>query len=175
MDKKLISYIGLVIGVVLIFLGGGLLYLKEKSVKNAVVKNPKKVEVVISHPTVPVKPPTPAPLVSKSSIAAGKGQSSKSQKRKIAFKYRSSKPKTVFLVGDFNKWNKKVNPMKKGQNFVWETVLILSPGEYKYAYIVDGKRINDPNNKKTVHLKGGKASVLTVKPLQLESRTKNIK
>jgi len=122
-----------------------------------------------------VKPPTPAPLVSKSSIAAGKGQSSKSQKRKIAFKYRSSKPKTVFLVGDFNKWNKKVNPMKKGQNFVWETVLILSPGEYKYAYIVDGKRVNDPNNKKTVHLKGGKASVLTVKPLQLESRTKNIK
>ncbi|MDO8735424.1 MAG: hypothetical protein Q7K21_09760, partial [Elusimicrobiota bacterium] len=99
------------------------------------------------------------------SAAEGKLQSSKSQKRKIAFRYRSSKPKTVFLVGDFNKWNKKTNPMKQGQNFVWETVLMLTPGEYKYAYIVDGKRINDPNNRKTVHLKTGKASVLKVEPL----------
>ncbi|MBI5573105.1 MAG: isoamylase early set domain-containing protein [Elusimicrobia bacterium] len=166
MDKKLISYIGLAIGVVLIFLGGGLLYLKEKSVKKIVVKNPKKIEVVISsQPTASVKPQMPAPLVSKSSAAAGKLQSSKTQKRKIAFKYRSSKPKTVFLVGDFNKWNKKANPMKKGQNFVWETVLMLPVGEYKYAYIVDGKRINDPNNRKTVHLKTGKASVLKVEPL----------
>lgn len=166
MDKKLVSYIGLGIGVVFIFLGGGLLYLKEKNVKNAVVKNPKKVEVVISsQPSASAKSQMPAPPVSKSSASAGKSQTSKSQKRKIAFKYRSSKPKTVFLIGDFNKWNKKANPMKQGQNFVWETVLMLPVGEYKYAYLVDGKRINDPNNRKTVHLKTGKASVLKVEPL----------
>ena len=73
--------------------------------------------------------------------------------------------KRVSVIGDFNKWNKKANPMKQGQNFVWETVLMLTPGEYKYAYVVDGKRINDPNNRKTVHLKTGKASVLKVEPL----------
>ena len=159
MDKKLISYIGLAIGVVFIFLGGGLLYLKEKSVKKTAVKNPKKVEVVIS---------TPAMKTQKIVVPVAKSNSTelkKSQKRKIAFRYRSSKPKTVFLVGDFNKWNKKSNPMKRGQNFVWETVLMLNNGEYKYAFVVDGKRIKDPNNRKTVHLKGGKASVLKVEPL----------
>lgn len=158
MDKKLISYIGLSVGIVLIFLGGGLLYLKEKTVKKVAVKNPKKVEVVISTP--PVKPQTATAAVAK------KPQTAKSQKRKISFKYRSSKPKSVFLVGDFNKWNKKANPMKQGQNFAWETVVMLPPGEYRYAYIVDGKRINDPNNRKTVHLKTGKASVLKVELLQ---------
>jgi len=166
MDKKLISYIGLGIGVVLILLGGGLLYLKEKSVKKAVVKNPKKVEVVIaSRQSAAGKPQIPSQSSPKSSVSPEKVQSVKSQKRKIAFNYRSSKPKTVFLIGDFNKWNKKANPMKQGQNFVWETVLMLTPGEYKYAYVVDGKRINDPNNRKTVHLKTGKASVLKVEPL----------
>jgi len=163
MGKKLISYIGLSVGIALIILGGGLLYLKEKNVKKAVVKNPKKVEVIISTPTV--KSWSSVPIVSKTSVSAEKSQSLKSQKRKISFKYRSSKPKSVFLVGDFNKWNKKAKPMKQGQNFIWETILMLSPGEYKYAYIVDGKRINDPNNKKTVHRKGGKTSVLKVKPL----------
>jgi len=46
--------------------------------------------------------------------------------------------------------------MKKGENSVWETILLLSPGEYKYAFLIDGKRINDPNNKRVVHLKSGK-------------------
>lgn len=160
MDKKLILYIGLVIGVVFIFIGGGLLYLKEKSVKKTVVKNPKKVEVVISTPAM--KTQTVAVQGAKSNSTELK----KSQTRKIAFRYRSSKPKAVFLVGDFNKWNKKANPMKQGQNFVWETILMLNNGEYKYAFVVDGKRINDPNNRKTVHLKTGKASVLKVEPLQ---------
>ncbi len=43
---------------------------------------------------------------------------------------------------------------------------MLTPGEYKYAFIVDGKRINDPSIKKVVHLKTGKASVLKVEHLQ---------
>ncbi len=166
MDKKLVSYIGLSIGIVLIFLGGGLLYLKEKSVKKTVVKNPKKVEVVISTSAmktqkivVPVAKSNSTELKKVANLPAGR------QERKIAFRYRSSKPKSVFLVGDFNKWNKKANPMKQGQNFVWETILMLNNGEYKYAFVVDGKRINDPNNRKTVHLKGGKASVLKVEPL----------
>ncbi len=102
MDKKLISYVGFTVGIVLIFLGGGLLYLRGKSVK--------KVEIVISTPTV--KSWSLVPIVSKTSVSAEKLQSS--QKRKISFKYRSSKPKSVFLVGDFNKWNRKANPMKRG-------------------------------------------------------------
>lgn len=160
MDKKIISYIGLTVGVVLIFLGGGLLYLKEKTVKKTIAKSPKKVEVVISTPSVkPQIAQTPKPV-------ATNLLPQKSQKRKIAFRYRSSKPKKVFLVGDFNKWNKKANPMKQGENFWWETVLMLTPGDYRYAFVVDGKRINDPNNKKTVHLKSGKASVLKVESLQ---------
>ncbi|MFH0948130.1 MAG: hypothetical protein V1833_03935 [Elusimicrobiota bacterium] len=161
MNKKLISYIGLTVGVVLVFFGGGLLYLKEKTVPcrekspAIVVETSNKVQVIMS--TSSVKTQTAVPVAKSSST-----ELKKSEKRKIAFRYRNSKPKTVFLVGDFNKWNKKANPMKQGQNFVWETMVLLSPGEYRYAFVVDGKRINDPNNKKTVRLKRGKASVLKV-------------
>ena len=170
MDKKTILYVGVAFGVALVFAGSCLLCLKENNIKRAKIavttESPKKVEVVI--PVLPQAQPaeyaiTPEiipSVVSKPSIT--KPQHSKLQKRNIAFRYVNSKPKTVCLVGDFNKWNRKANPMGRGKNFVWEAVLKLSPGEYRYAFIVDGRRINDPNNKRTIHLKSGKASVLKV-------------
>ncbi|MDD5687173.1 MAG: hypothetical protein PHE88_04990 [Elusimicrobia bacterium] len=189
MDKKIISYVGFGVGIVLILIGSWLLYLKERNVKKPVLQTTatgesfsqlsdkqsgkiRKVEVVIATPTatssksdrfansnVPtsVKPET---------VVNNANGSDKLQKRKIIFRYRSSKPKNVFLIGDFNKWDKKANPMKKGVNFFWEAMVLLSPGEYKYAFLVDGKQINDQYNKRTLHLKSGKASLLTIKPLQ---------
>jgi hypothetical protein len=166
MDKKTIYYIGLVLGIVFILIGGGLLYLKEKKTKN--IKTPtnltqqkgRKVEVIISTNTEKTSPRISN--LNKPIITTNSNQ----QKRKIAFKYRSSKVKTVYLIGDFNKWNKIANPLKLGDNFTFETILLLSPGEYKYCFLADGKRVADPNNRKTVHLKTSKVSVLTVKPIQ---------
>ncbi|MFH1541163.1 MAG: isoamylase early set domain-containing protein [Elusimicrobiota bacterium] len=209
MNKKNISYIGITVGVTLIFFGSSFLCLREKALRKCAIENPKKDETIkydvkkdetkkdeaiVSKPIVKLQSPTvkqtPDPqsiekvlpklsaktqsaTVTKHPLVIVQGAKDNSiklkksqKKRKISFRYRSSKPKTVFLIGDFNNWDKKANPMKQGKNYVWEAILSLIPGEYQYAFVVDGKRINDPNNKKTVHLKDGKASILKIEPIQ---------
>ena len=52
----------------------------------------------------------------------------------------------VELVGDFNRWGKDpilLTAYKKGY---FETSVALAGGEYKYAFIVDGKEMPDPSN-----------------------------
>ncbi|HVH67461.1 MAG TPA: isoamylase early set domain-containing protein [Gemmatimonadales bacterium] len=47
---------------------------------------------------------------------------------------------TVALVGDFNDWDVARTPMRRvGQaGGVWTAVVPLSPGRYRYAFLVDG-------------------------------------
>ncbi len=82
------------------------------------------------------------------------------KKRNILFKITRPTAKEVLIVGDFNKWTPKA--MKKNGK-VWQFSVELGAGRYEYAFVVDGKRIRDPNNTKTNST--GKSSVLTVKPL----------
>ncbi len=52
----------------------------------------------------------------------------------------------VELVGDFNRWGQDaivLTPYKKGY---FETSVSLASGEYKYAFVVDGKETPDPSN-----------------------------
>ena len=52
----------------------------------------------------------------------------------------------VELVGDFNRWGKDpivLTPYKKGY---FETSVSLASGEYRYAFLVDGKETPDPSN-----------------------------
>lgn len=44
---------------------------------------------------------------------------------------------SVSLVGDFNDWDPKRSPMQTAQG-VWATALRLSPGRYRYAFLVNG-------------------------------------
>ena len=92
MNKKLTLYIGLAAGVLLIFLGGGLLYLKEKSAKKTAAKNPKKVEVVIS--TSAAKPH----IANGAGPAEIKSAPNIPQKRKIAFHPRRVYIDRIILV-----------------------------------------------------------------------------
>ena len=78
--------------------------------------------------------------------------------RNILFLFPKPSAKSVFIIGDFNDW--KRGPMKK-QPKGWEVTIPLEPGAYKYMFVVDGKRVKDPNNK---NVDDGK-SVITVKPL----------
>ncbi|MBN1384639.1 MAG: glycogen-binding domain-containing protein [Elusimicrobia bacterium] len=144
MNKKFIPYIGFIIGIILLLSGGGLLYLKEKYLKSArgtaylakKKEKEKKVNVVVS------------------------------KTRNIEFMYRNSKPKKVYLIGDFNKWQKTATPMTKDKNHKWTVMLKLRPGKYKYCFLVDGKWKNDPNNRETTRYKNRKVSILIVKPLK---------
>src|SRR5437773_9867702 len=42
---------------------------------------------------------------------------------------------SVSLVGDFNDWDPKRSPMRTA-NGIWATVVQLSPGRYRYAYLL---------------------------------------
>lgn len=83
--------------------------------------------------------------------------------RNIKFVFFSSKAKKVSVIGDFNDWLPqsliKVAPNK------WEITLKITPGKnYLYNFLVDGKVVLDPNNKKPPQIspQGFKSSVLSL-------------
>jgi hypothetical protein len=52
---------------------------------------------------------------------------------------------SVSLVGDFNDWDAGRTPMRAVRRGVWTAVLPLSPGRYRYAFLVNGTEwIADP-------------------------------
>jgi hypothetical protein len=55
--------------------------------------------------------------------------------------------KSVAVVGDFNDWNVSATPlMREAGDGVWWVTLPLSPGRYRYAFVVDGTEWRgDPN------------------------------
>ncbi|MDP2960553.1 MAG: isoamylase early set domain-containing protein [candidate division Zixibacteria bacterium] len=82
--------------------------------------------------------------------------------KKTTFSLDLLEAKKVFLVGDFNKWDHKKNPMKKIKG-VWKLSLALKPGEYKFKYLVDDKWLNDPVAHKYVPSPfGGNDSIVVV-------------
>lgn len=61
--------------------------------------------------------------------------------RKVTFKYYGD-AKKVAIVSGFTNRQPKALTKKDG---VWETTLVLYPGDYKYMYIVDNVETLDPN------------------------------
>ena len=51
----------------------------------------------------------------------------------------------VSLVGDFNNWAPNATPMTRQPDGRWMASLELSHGYHQYAFLVDGKRVLDPN------------------------------
>jgi len=52
---------------------------------------------------------------------------------------------TVSIVGDFNGWNPVALPMRRSADGVrWEIDVVLPPGRYSYAFVVDGRLSPDP-------------------------------
>lgn len=68
----------------------------------------------------------------------------------------------VRLVGDFNKWDPSALKLVK-RNGAWETIVPLPPGEYRYAYIIDGDQALDPSNPETADRNGTRVSVRRIK------------
>ncbi|MEW6013262.1 MAG: hypothetical protein AB1602_07685 [Elusimicrobiota bacterium] len=85
-------------------------------------------------------------------------QSEQPKLHKVTIKYQTKKAKKVKLNGSFFGW--KERDMKK-ENGDWIMELtIKDPGEYKYYFIVDGKKVLDPKAKKS---KDGAFSLLEIK------------
>jgi len=68
--------------------------------------------------------------------------------------------RSVFITGDFNKWQ-KTELFKK--NSVWEVEMPLVKGRYRYLFIIDGKEILDPLNPNIDFYNNKKVSVIEVK------------
>ncbi len=58
----------------------------------------------------------------------------------------ASQVKSIAIVGDFNDWDPKRNPLNdENGDGVWTTTLKLEPGRYEYMFILDGQQwIPDP-------------------------------
>ncbi len=126
------------------------------------------VAAAVSTPAVPAPAPTeavpagpPAAAVSTPAPAEPPAPPKPNKKRKFrrSFVFVSSTATTVQLVGDFNKW--KPQALRKGEGGKWKAVVSMPAGDYSYNFIVDGKTIRDPNQRRT-DAQG--RSLLTVAP-----------
>jgi 1,4-alpha-glucan branching enzyme len=50
----------------------------------------------------------------------------------------------VSLVGDFNQWSPRANPMTRGADGAWTLRLEFRHGHHRYAFSVDGQLVLDP-------------------------------
>ena len=71
----------------------------------------------------------------------------KIKSKRVSFSINAPVANEVILLGDFNKWNPKVHPMKNDGNGVWTKSIIVPPGKYEYKFLIDGEWKEDPENK----------------------------
>lgn len=82
----------------------------------------------------------------------------------ITFQYRGARNQKVYIYGDFNNWDPYMYRMTEVPGTgSYSHSLRLSPGTYRYRYIVDGTSLPDPlNDEKILDIFGKTASVFTV-------------
>ena len=73
----------------------------------------------------------------------------KIKRKKASFSIEAPVANEVILVGDFNKWDPMVHPMKKGGNGFWTKSIMIPPGKYEYKFLIDGDWKEDPGNEQT--------------------------
>jgi chromosome partitioning protein len=66
-------------------------------------------------------------------------------RRGVIFTLRAPEAHSVQVAGDFNHWEPAGNEMQF-RGGVWQKVLPLAPGRYRYRYVVDGRWQPDPMN-----------------------------
>jgi len=63
----------------------------------------------------------------------------------VLFTLAAPQARCVQLAGDFNSWVPDGSEMEFS-NGVWKKIMALSPGRYRYRYVVDGRWLSDPLN-----------------------------
>lgn len=69
----------------------------------------------------------------------------KASTKNVQFTFLAPEAHQVCLVGEFNNWDGRANPMKKDKIGLWKTILSLKPGRYEYRFLEDGNWVNDPS------------------------------
>lgn len=106
--------------------------------------------------TQPDRVAEPVPMVAASQAAAG---------QVMQFVLVAPGASSVALLGDFNDWSPGATPMQpEDGSGVWSVSVPLTPGRYRYAFLVDGERwLNDPTAPRALEDDFGRPnSVLTI-------------
>lgn len=94
-----------------------------------------------------------------------------SGKPSYTFRYKdATKPKQVSVFGQFNGWDRSVNPLLDPDgDGTFETTVSMDVGSYEYKFSVDGREELDPfNPEKVANPFGSFNSFLVVKPIHPE-------
>lgn len=105
---------------------------EQTPVETAPTEEPKVV------PAEESKPQEPAPVEKKESVIIK--QKANSKYRQVTFRYYGE-GKKVAVVSGFTMAKPRALTKRDGY---WETTLSISPGTYKFLYVVDGQQITDP-------------------------------
>jgi len=63
---------------------------------------------------------------------------------KVTFSIEAKDAQNVSVIGDFNHWNAKADPLKKLKNGNFKGTVDLQKGQsYEFRYVVDGDYVND--------------------------------
>jgi 1,4-alpha-glucan branching enzyme len=88
----------------------------------------------------------------------------KQEQLAIRLGHVAPKAKEVIVTGDFTRWSRTGVPLRTTGDGIWETTLLLAPGEYQYRLLVDGLWQDHPNARKRVpNPFGSENCVLVVK------------
>jgi hypothetical protein len=124
----------------------------------------KKYFVFVGHWNVAILKPTRSALVPPPHTRYERSaEPPQPELRFVKFSVKVAGAKDVKIAGDFNKWNAEALPLSKKEKNLWEAMVPLPPGRYKYLCSVDGQEVLDPLNPDTDTESGRKVSVLTVK------------
>jgi len=75
--------------------------------------------------------------------------------RRVVFRIEAPEKADVYIIGDFNDWDRFATPMRYVGDDVWETRTTLEEGTYEYKFIVDGRQVLDPSNPDEVTRRDG--------------------
>jgi 1,4-alpha-glucan branching enzyme len=89
-------------------------------------------------PAKPASAPSPA-------AAPAAADGARPRAKPIAFRVRATTAKSVALVGAFIVRGGRLE-MKKDADGIWEAEVYLHPGQYRYFFAVDKKKVLDPEN-----------------------------
>lgn len=74
---------------------------------------------------------------------------------RVIFSIEAAENATVYLIGDFNDWDRYATPMRYDGAHVWEARTRLQEGSYEYKFIVNGRHLLDPSNPDEVTRRDG--------------------
>ncbi len=86
-------------------------------------------------------------VVKKAAKPVAKKATAKPVAKSVTFTVHAEKGKSVYLAGEFNKWNPTAKKMAyKAKEGIYAATIKLVAGEYQYKFVIDGTWCADPEN-----------------------------